>query len=870
MSAAHAVLPQGTVTFVFTDIEGSTRLLTALGADYPELLSKHHAVMRRNIAAHAGTEVKTEGDAFFVVFASPIDALAFAVGAQRELRAAHWPPGVDVLVRMGIHTGEGRLSEGDYVGIDVHRAARVAAAGHGGQVLLSGAAAALLPVPPLPDVRLRDLGEHRLKDLPEPMRIYDLEIGGIDSDFLPIRSIGKGSLPAELTSFVGREDEVARVSLLLDDARLVTLTGPGGTGKTRLSIEVARHVQDSFTDGAWFVPLEEISDPDLVPPAIARIMGVKEEATRPQIETLVEALAQRRALIVLDNFEQVVGAARHVNRLLRDAPAPRILCSSREALRISGEQEFPVPPLDDEPAVRLFVQRALQLRPDFAPTDDDLATIAQICRAVDRLPLAIELAAARIRLFPLRTLLTRLSDRLGALEGSRRDLPDRQRTLRGAIEWSWELLDEVEREVFVRLAVFAGGADLAAIEAIIDPGGDITGDVIDVLGSLVDKSLVVAADGPGGDPRYRMLDTIHAFAAEKLAASPQATAVHDRHLAYFVHFAETMEPQLESARAELAFARVDADHDNLRAAIGWSAESGQPTGGFLIGGAIWRFWQHRGRLREGRDLLEQLLAVPGSVDPQARGRGLTGYGGIVYWQGEYDHAESVYSESVALFREAGDQHNEALALFNLGFTMSVTRKMAEASGTLALSEQLYTRLGDEKGRLMVAEGRAAVALIARDLAQAREIAEAIVEDYRRLGMRYRMVDTLGLLIGVYLEQHEIRLAQDRWDEWAAAWLEVGDFSAAALVFEFGARMCFEDGRPRDAAKMLGALQHMRDSGDPFLLPGAVMGLREPEPDVRAALSPEDFEACFADGRGWPVETAVMTAIDIGRRHARPE
>jgi predicted ATPase/class 3 adenylate cyclase len=860
-----ATLPQGTVTFVFTDIEGSTRLLTALGAQYTELLSKHHAVLRHNIAANAGTEVKTEGDSFFVVFASPLDALGFAVGAQRELRQTDFPPGADVLVRMGIHTGDGRLSEGDYVGIDVHRAARVAAAGHGGQVLVSGAAAALLGVAPLPDVRLRDLGEHRLKDLPEPVRIFDLEIQGIASDFPPIRSIGRGSLPEELSSFVGREDEVHKVSQLLVNARLVTLTGPGGTGKTRLSIEVARHVQGSYADGAWFVSLDEITDPELVPPAIARVMGVKEEATRPQIETLVEALAQRQALIVLDNFEQVVGAARHVNRLLRDAPAPRILCSSREALRISGEHEFPVPPLDDEPAVRLFVQRALQLRPDFAPGEDDLATIAEICRAVDRLPLAIELAAARTRLFPLKTLLSRLSDRLGTLEGTQRDLPDRQRTLRGAIEWSWELLDEVEREVFARLAVFAGGADLAAIEAVVDPDAEVTADVISVLGSLVDKSLVIASDGPGGDPRYRMLDTIRAFAAEKLAASAQAAAVRRRHLDYFVDFSEAIEQQLTSARPELAFARVDADHDNLRAAIGSSVESGDPAGGFRIGGAIWRFWQHRGRLREGRDLIEGLMAVQASVDPQSRGRGMTGYGSIVYWQGEYEHAEQVYQEALALYREAGDERNEALALFDLGFAMSVIRKTEEASATLAQSEQLYARLGDEKGRLMVSEGRAAVALIARDLDQARAICEAIVEDYRRLGMRYRMVDTLGLLIGVYLEQGELRLAQDRWSDWSTAWLELGDDSARALLFEFGTRMALEDGRPGDAAKLLGALQRMRDRGEPFLVPGAVMGLRPAEPDVRSALSAEEFDANFAHGRAWSHDEAIATAIAIGKR-----
>jgi predicted ATPase len=711
---------------------------------------------------------------------------------------------------------------------------------------------------------LRDLGEHRLKDLPEPLRIFDLEIAGIASDFPPIRSIGKGSLPSELTTFVGREDEVSKVSALLDDARLVTLTGPGGTGKTRLSIEVARSIQDAFTDGAWFVPLEEITDPDLVPPAIARVMGVKEEATRPQIDTLVDALAQRRALIVLDNFEQVVGAARHVNRLLRDAPLPRILCSSREALRISGEQEFPVPPLDEEPAVRLFVQRALQQRPDFAPSDDDLATIDQIVRAVDRLPLAIELAAARIRIFPLRTLLARLTDRLGALESSRRDLSERQRTLRGAIEWSWELLDDVEREMFARFAVFAGGADLAAIEAVVDPGGEAIPDVTGALVSLIDKSLVVALDGPGGEPRYRMLETIRAFAAEKMTTSPDAPAVRARHLAYFVSFAEDVEPKLTGTAPEPWFARVEADHDNLRAAIGWSVESGDPAGGFRIAGAIWRFWQHRGRLREGRDLIEQLFTVSGTDDPGTRARGLTGYGGIVYWQGEYDHAEETYRQALELYRAAGDQHGEALALFDLGFTLSVTHKMDEAAQRLEESELAYARVGDDQGRLMVAEGRAAVALINRDLPLARDIAEVMVEEYRKAGMRYRMVDSLGLLIGVYMELDRFDLAQQRWPEWSTAWLELGDYSARALVFEFAARLANADGRPADAARMLGALQGLHDRGEPFLVPGAVMGLHDPEPDIRAALSQADFDAAFQEGRQWPRDDSISQAIELSK------
>jgi len=856
-------LPQGTVTFVFTDIEGSTRLLTKLGTGYPDLLSKHHATLRKALSEHRGTEVKTEGDAFFIVFARPTDALAFAIDAQRALPTVDWPAGADVRVRMGMHTGEGTLSEGDYVGLDVNRAARISAAGHGGQILLSATTAGLLATPPLAGVRLRDLGEHRLKDLPEAIRLYDVEIDGIATVSAPIRSIGKGSLPEELTSFVGREQEVAAVSALLGDARLVTLTGPGGTGKTRLSIEVARSIQDTFTDGAWFVPLEEITDPDLVPPAIARVMGVKEDPARPQIETLTEALSQRRALIVLDNFEQVVGAAGHVNRLLRDAPAPRVLCSSREALRISGEQEFPVPPLDDQPAVRLFVQRALQVRPDFVTSDADLETIEGICRAVDRLPLAIELAAARVRLFPLPTLLARLNDRLGTLASSRRDLSERQRTLRGAIEWSYDLLDEVEREVFARIAVFAGGADLVAIEAIVDPGGEVTGDVVEVLAQLVEKSLVIAVSGPGGDPRYRLLDTIHAFAWEKLAAASDGAAVRRRHLDYFAGFAEAIEPQLTSASADLPFARTEADHDNLRAAISWAVESGEPANGFRICGAIWRFWQHRGRLQEGRDLLERLLAIDDKHDPGSRARGLTGYGSVVYWQGDYPLAQQVYVEALELYREAGDRQHEALALFDLGFTMSVNREMADATRTLSESEALYAELGDEKGRLAVAEGRAAIALIDRDLDRAREIAEATVEDYRRLGMNYRMVDTMGMLTAIYLELGEVRLAKRTWKSWTTAWLETGDFSAVVLIYELSALMAFEDGRSADAAKLLGALQTLRDRGEPFLVPSAIMGIHEAEPDVRAALPPDEFDPLYEEGRAWPRDEAIRMAIELG-------
>jgi len=859
----QADLPQGTVTFVFTDIEGSTRLLTKIGADYSNLLSKHHALLRRHIEMNHGAEVKTEGDAFFVVFGSPAQALTFAVNAQRELRTTDWGPGIQVLVRMGIHTGEGVLSEGDYVGLDVHRAARISSAGHGGQVLLSNSAVALLDRTALAGVRLRDLGEHRLKDLPEPVHLFDLVIDGVPSDFPPIRSIGKGSLPEELTSFVGREREVAKVSALLGGARLVTLTGPGGTGKTRLSIEVARNVQETFTDGAWFVPLEEITDPDLVPPAIARVMGVKEDPLRPQIETLTEALAQRRALIVLDNFEQVVGAARHINRLLRDAPSPRVLCSSREALRIAGEQESPVPPLDDEPAVRLFVQRALQVRPDFAPSKDDLATVAEICAAVDRLPLAIELAAARVRLFPLGTLLSRLTDRLETLSSSRRDLSERQRTLRGAIEWSYELLDETERKCFARLAVFAGGADLAAIEAIVDPSGEVIGDVIDVLASLVDKSLVVAAEG-SGEPRYRMLDTIRAFAAERLAGDADADthALRDRHMAHFLAVAEESDTELGTGDPVSKFAIVDAELDNIRAAIEWSLASGEVASGMRIGGAMWRFWQQHGHLVEARVLLDRLLEAPQPDDAFARGRAFTGYGGVVYWQGEYEQARQSYEKAIECYRTAGNARYEALGLFDLGFTLTIVRNLEGSAQALDESQRIFARLGDERGILTVGEGKAALALVAGDAQQAREIAESLVAGYQRLHMDFRAADTLGLLVAVNLELGDKAAAYQRWHQSTSMWSKSRDVSSRVFIYEFGARVAAANGHAREAAVLLGALQAIRDRGEPFLTPGVIMDLADPEPGVRAELTQEEYAEAFAEGRGWPPSEAFDRAANL--------
>ncbi len=849
-------LPIGTVTFLFSDIEASTRLVTDLGTAYPDVLRRHHAIWREVIAAAGGVEVKTEGDAFFVAFPLAPAAVGCAVAAQRALAAEKWPEDHAVRVRVGLHSGEGVLSDGDYVGLDVHRAARVAAAGHGGQVLLSGTTRALAHGSLPAGVALRELGEHRLKDLPEAIALYQLVIDGLPSDFPPIRSLGRGNLPEPLTSFVGRQREIEEVGELLGRTRLLTLTGPGGTGKTRLSLEVARAREDEFPDGAWFVQLETVSDAELVLPAISRALGVREETGRPPGDVLAEALARRRLLLVLDNFEQVVAAAPAIRSLLSAAPAPRVLCSSREPLRISGEQEYPVPPLDRQPAVDLFIERARQVRPGFDPGADELDEVRQICAAVDDLPLAIELAAARVRLFAPAALLARLDDRLAALQSSNRDLPERQRTLRGAIDWSYELLDEVEREVFTRLAVFVGPAALEAIEAVVDAPGEI-GDVVARVELLADKSLVFAREGQAGEPLFGMLETIRQYAAELLARSPEREALRQRHLDYQLELAERMEPELLGSDPATAFDRLELGHGDARAAIEYALESGKVAAGLRLGGALWRFWQQRGHLAEGREMLERLLAAPGARDdPAARARGLTGYGGVIYWQGDHAGARRVYEEALELYRAAGDDAGVAAAMYDLAFTVAIAREIDTAMQLLEQSRELYQRLGDERGELRVLDGIAATALVARDFERARAEAENAVAEYRRIGLRFNLADALGLVASVALMQGDSAAARRALAEGVAVTRLIGDVSARAAILQFGASLAVAEDRPVDSARLLGALQALRDRGEPFFTPAEVFGLPDPEPATREKMAAEEFEVAWAEGRTWSIDTAL--------------
>ncbi len=504
-----ADLPTGTVTFLFTDIEGSTTRWEHQRAAMQAALARHDDILRAAIEAHEGHVFKTVGDAFYAVFTSAPDALEAALAAQSPLQAEAWSEDVDTLrVRMALHTGTVQQRDGDYFGPPLNRVARLLSAGHGGQVLLSHVTRELVRDYLPPGAELRDLGEHRLKDLIRPEHVFQLVAPDLPADFQPLRTLDNrpNNLPLQLTPFIGREREleVVRERLAQPDMRLLTLSGPGGTGKTRLGLQVAADLLDTFPDGVWFVNLAPISDPALVMPTIAATLGIAEVAGQSLLDTLKWYLRDKQMLLVLDNFEQVLPAAPVVNDLLAAAPGLKVLVTSRALLGIYGEHDVAVPPLalpdlrrlpplerlSQYEAVRLFIERAQAAKSDFAITGENAPAVAEICVRLDGLPLAIELAAARIRLLPPQALLQRLSSRLKLLTGGRRDLPARHQTLRGAIEWSYSLLDPVEQTLFARLAVFVGGRTLEAVEAVCNADGDLEVDVLDGLASLVDKSLV--------------------------------------------------------------------------------------------------------------------------------------------------------------------------------------------------------------------------------------------------------------------------------------------------------------------------------------------------------------------------------------------
>ena len=647
----------GMVTMLFTDLEGSTRLLDRLGDRYLELLGEHHRHLRAAIEATGGYEVSTAGDSFFVVFARPDAALACAWRAQRSFGGSCWPEGESVRVRMGIHTGAPAVQDGTYVGMAVNCAARVMAVAHGGQVLLTQAAVDALQS----SVDMLDLGHHRLKDLPAPVHLFQPVADDLPAKFPPLRSLSNSNLPAPVHRLIGRSSEVAVALRLLarGDVRLVTMLGPGGAGKTRLALEVAAEAVTSYRDGAWFVSLAPLTDASLIASEIARALGVREAEGRPLKMTLIEVLARRESLLVLDNFEHVIAGAGLITRLLEAVPGLSVLVTSREALHLRGEHRLEVAPLVPADATELFLERADAIRPDSVSVEDDREAVGRICLRLDGLPLALELAAARVAVFGVRALETRLAERPDLPDGPR-DLPDRQRTLRATIDWSYQSLSPDEKALFCELACFAGGARFDAIESV---RGDLAGDAMQTLATLIDKSLVGRRDDPDGEPRFWMLETIRAFAAQQLGEQGSAEVTATKHARYYLKFAEEAERQIHTRDQAAWLVKLDVDHDNLRAAFNHLMAS-DSQGAVRIAAALGRFWDIRGHLSEARESLARVLASP-LAEGAATAKANLFLGRLTYFAGDYADAGPLLEQALVMAREAALPRFVVLALNHL-------------------------------------------------------------------------------------------------------------------------------------------------------------------------------------------------------------
>jgi predicted ATPase/class 3 adenylate cyclase len=868
-------LPTGTVTFLFTDIEGSTRLVQELGSGWLEVVEQHNRLMRDAVLRAEGAVVRTEGDSAFAVFQSAPAAVSAAVEAQRELGSRPWP--APIRVRMGLHTGEGVLGGDDYVGLDVHRAARIAGAGHGGQVLLSGPTRAVVEHSLPPGVTVRALGRHRLKDLPDAEELHQLVMDGLPSDFPPPKSLeAPTNLPSPLTTFVGRESELARIRQLLQSTRLLTLTGPGGTGKTRLAIEGATGLLPSYPDGVFFVDLAPIVDPGLVGSTIAVALGVHEVASRKIQDALEDALRDREMLLVLDNFEQLLPASPLVAELLGAAPRLRILVTSRAALHVSGEQELLVPPLrrpgprDVHPverlqeyeAVALFTQRAAGVDPDFAITEENAPALAEICARLDGLPLAIELAASRIRLLSPKAMLDRLQHRLALLTGGARDLPARQRTLREAIGWSYDLLDPTEQTLFARLSVFAGGWTLEAAHAVANPERELGRETVDLLDALVDQSLVRRESG--GDLRFGMLETIQEFGLEALEKAGEAGESRRRHARYYVELAEAAEPEL-TLRDRDWLDRLGQEQDNLRAALRWSIDRGEAEPGMRIAGAVWRFWELRGHLAEGLRWTEELLSLPtaGARTP-ARAKALGAAGSLAYWMRDTEAVLGPYEESLAISRALGDPRGEAEGAYNMAFGHFLAGDLPKARDLLHRSVELYRRLDDP---VHFAHGNAALGMVAYqagDLETARAITAEARETFERLGDLWGIALSIGLLgaialkVGDYEASRALALESLEANQRLESMLGIGVGLQALGVL--AARL----GRPEAGVRLAGAVARLKEAAGGEA-PPSIVGLEDPRDVAKGALSESEIARLWEEGRAMTLDQAIALARREGDR-----
>lgn len=847
-------LPSGTVTFLFTDIEASTSRWERDPAAMRDDLARHDAILRRAIEDQGGAVFKTAGDAFYAAFPAAINAVAAALMAQRVITAERWTGAAPLRVRMALHTGEADIRDGDYFGPALARVARLLAVAHGGQILLTGSVEALTHERLPAHISMRDLGEHRLRDLSRRERIFQLDASGIPADFPPIRTPAARptNLTAPPTPLIGRRHEIesARNMIARQGVRLLTLTGPGGAGKTRLAMAIAAEIADSFGDGVFVVALDGIQDPAFVPAAVARALGVREAQGRTFDEVLTEYLGDMEILLVLDNFEQVVDATPFVITLLSKCPHIVLAITSRERLRLRGEQELPVAPLSVRPdpptgdhhhvigttspdAIRLFVERARAVRPGFGLTDESVTAVQQICERLDGLPLAIELAAAHVRMLSPTALLRRLGDAadppsLHLLHNGARDLPVRQRTLWNTIDWSYRLLSADEQATFRALSIFTGGCSTQAAAEVCDeiappPSSPLQG--IDLLTALVDKSLLQVDESADGEPRLRMLETIRAYGLEQLRLQEEYERVRQAHAAFMLGFVEEADAGLGSAQARSWRAQLDDDQENIRAALRWACEHGDAEIAARFVLALHQHWFIGGWLSEGLQWCSELLAQPALAgDRQSRAAVLFVGGRLAGYQGDQQTAVASLEESIALSRATGDRLALARTLAALGRLL--IEQPARAQPALDESIRLLRALDDRRWLAAALGYLGAIARRAGDIDTARSAYEESLALTHETGDPWAAAAPLTNLAALIDRQ--------------------GDLATARSMYEESLRLCRDMGISINTVSVLNSL--------------ALLLVRSNEPDAAAGLIAESLDLCRRLGaRGFAIESVQILA-----------
>jgi predicted ATPase/class 3 adenylate cyclase len=916
-------LPSGTLTFLFTDIEGSTALWEERAQAMREALERHDRIIEERVAANQGKIVRPrgEGDSRFAVFPEAGGAVRAATEIQKALATTDPEPAISLKVRIGMHTGAADLRMGDYYGSTVNRCARMREIGHGGQCLLSQATAELAQDHLPPGVRLIDLGSHRLKGLQREERVFQLSIPGLPDRFPPLKSTGasQNNLPIQPTPFIGRDSDLKQVLALLRKPRVrhVTLTGPGGTGKTRLSLEVAGKLLEDFPQGVYFVDLAPIHDPGLLATTIVHAMGIREGGGRPPLESLQDFLADRRLLLLLDNFEQIVEAAPFLSELLAAAPELQLLVTSRIALQIRGEHEYPVSPMslpgDGQPgsrddllefeAIQLFVRQAQAVKPSFQITDENAMEIVEICRRLDGLPLAIEIAAARVRMLTPKALLQRMDHSLKLLIGGAKDLPARQQTLRGTIAWSFDLLDPVAQTLFARLSVFVGGFNLESSEAVCNPQADL--EVFAGVETLLETNLMRKVDSASEEPRFDMLQTIREYAIEKLMEAGDQSELQRAHAQHFSQQAEKMGAHIYGSDAVAWLGHIHDEHDNFRAALTWALENSEarPMAVQICGQLFW-FWYRYGYFHEGRAWCERILEATADLDaPVLSALAFTAAGMMAMWEGDLHIATDYSKNSLQMWHEVGDDLGLAMTemaygvislnrgrdreayphlvgaaehfdqLDNKWYKATTLVHLANVALGLGDFEEAQTRLdqampivnaiGDTWQMAFALNNYGEVARAQQDYAQAEKYYHQTKDLYREadaLSDQARLVHTMGYLA---LHKGESERARDLFDQSLTHFRELGNKRGIAECLAGISAVAAQEGRAAWSAPLLGAAQALLTSFGAAWWPADRVEVDRTRSRLHAALGEGRFEQLWAEGQAMSMSQAVAYAAANG-------